>query len=175
MCDNKFPSLVASLFSWRCLATSTSSFLHAALKLRPPYVTASTHTSAFNTVAFQSPRYGKRPDVALYAIGPLFLLPTASSPHYTTSKFSNTIRFGGRPPLILRSVPAHKIRLACNVVSMLSYRVISRVRLYEVIRCSNLLRCTPIIRSKTRSCTVRSFGERSTYCIHTRGPRLPRS
>ena len=28
MCDNKFPSLLASLFSWRCLAASTSCFLH---------------------------------------------------------------------------------------------------------------------------------------------------
>ena len=32
---------------------------------------------------FPVPRYAKRPDVALYAIGPLFLLPTPSSPHCT--------------------------------------------------------------------------------------------
>ena len=49
------PSLVASLLSWRCLAASTSSFLHAAINLRPPSVTVSIHTSAFNAVAFQSP------------------------------------------------------------------------------------------------------------------------
>ena len=49
MCDNKFPSLVASLFSWRCLVAS---FLHAAMNLRPPAVTVLTHTSAFNAVAF---------------------------------------------------------------------------------------------------------------------------
>ena len=55
VCDNKVPSLVASLFSWRCLAASTSSFLHAAINLRPPSVTVSTHTSAFKAVAFQSP------------------------------------------------------------------------------------------------------------------------
>ena len=55
VCDNKFPSLVASLFSWRCLAASTSSFLYAAMNLRLPSVTVSTHTSAFNAVAFQSP------------------------------------------------------------------------------------------------------------------------
>ena len=30
---------------------------------------------------FPVPRYSKRPDVTLYAIGPLFLLPTPSSPH----------------------------------------------------------------------------------------------
>ena len=55
MCDNNFPSLVASLFSWRCLGASTSYFLHAAMNLRPPSVTVSTHTSALNAVAFQSP------------------------------------------------------------------------------------------------------------------------
>ena len=29
---------------------------------------------------FPIPRYAKRPDVALYTVGPLFLLPTPSSP-----------------------------------------------------------------------------------------------
>ena len=57
LCDNKFPSLVASLFSWRGLAASTSSFLHAAMNLRPLSVTVSTHTSAFKAVAFWL-RYG---------------------------------------------------------------------------------------------------------------------
>ena len=33
--DNNFPSLVASLFSWRCLAASTSFFIHATINLRP--------------------------------------------------------------------------------------------------------------------------------------------
>ena len=55
VCDNNFPSLVASLFSWRYLPASTSSFLHAAMNLRPPAVTASTHISAFNAIASQSP------------------------------------------------------------------------------------------------------------------------
>ena len=32
---------------------------------------------------FPIPRYAKRPDIALSAIGPLFLLPTPSSPHWT--------------------------------------------------------------------------------------------
>ena len=35
VCDSNFPSLVASLFSWRCLAASSSSSLHAAMNLRP--------------------------------------------------------------------------------------------------------------------------------------------
>ena len=45
MCDINFPRLVASLFSWRCLAVSTSYFLHATMNLRLPSVTVSTHTS----------------------------------------------------------------------------------------------------------------------------------
>ena len=39
------------------------------------------------------------------------------------------------------SVPAHKSLLVRNVVSMLLHRVISRERLYEVIRWTGLLRC----------------------------------
>ena len=67
-------TFVASLFSWRCLAASSYSFLHAAINLRPPSVTASTHISALDAIAFAIPSYAKRPDVALYAIGPPFLL-----------------------------------------------------------------------------------------------------
>ena len=37
------------------------------------------------------------------------------------SKFPKTIRFGSRPPLIRRSVPAHKSLLVRNVISMLSH------------------------------------------------------
>ena len=46
--DHNFSSLVASLFSWRSLAASTSSFLHATINLRPLSVTVLTHTSASN-------------------------------------------------------------------------------------------------------------------------------
>ena len=45
VCDNKFPSIVASLFCWRCLAASTSSFLHAAINLRLPSLTVSSLSS----------------------------------------------------------------------------------------------------------------------------------
>ena len=44
-----------SLSSPGDVATSTSYFLLAAMNLRPPSATVSTHTSAFNAVAFQSP------------------------------------------------------------------------------------------------------------------------
>ena len=38
---------------------------------------------------FPIPRYAKRPDVALYAIGPLFLFHTPSSPHCTLKDSEN--------------------------------------------------------------------------------------
>ena len=53
--DFNFPRVVCSLSSSRCLATSSSSFLHAAIILRPHSVTVSTHTSASNALAFQTP------------------------------------------------------------------------------------------------------------------------
>ena len=154
VCDDKFPSLVASLFSWRSLAASTSSFLHAAMNLRPPYATVSTHTSAFNTVAFQSPAMpNARMSLWTQSVHSFSFPPRPL--RREPSRFPKTIRFGSRPPLIRRSVPAHKSLLVRNVVSMLSHPVISRTRLYEVIRWSGLLRCAPMIRSKTRWCTVR--------------------
>ena len=91
--DNKFPSLVASLFSWRCLAACASSFLHAAMNLRPPSVTVSTHTSAFNAVAFQSPAMPNArmslwtQSVHSFSFPPRPLLAAPS-------KFPKTIRFG---------------------------------------------------------------------------------
>ena len=45
----------ASLFSWTCLAASSSHFLHAVINLRPPSVTVSIYTPASDVVAFQSP------------------------------------------------------------------------------------------------------------------------
>ena len=52
------------------------------MNFRPPSVTVSSHTSVFRR-RFPAPRNAERPDVALYAIGPLLLLPTPSSPHCT--------------------------------------------------------------------------------------------
>ena len=134
MCDNNFPSLVASLFSWRCLAASTSSFLHAAMNLRPPSVIVSTYTSASNdTVTFHPPTMTNArislctQSVHYFSFPPR---PLRTAP----SRFPNTIHFGIRPPLIQISAPTHKKSLFVhNVVSMLSHRVISRARLYEVI------------------------------------------
>ena len=126
-CDCYFTSLVASLFSWRCLAASSSSSLHAAINLRP------THTSAFNAIVFQSPVMpNARMSLCTQSVHSFSFPPR---PLLTApSRFPNMIRFGNRPPLIRRGVPAHKSLLVRNVVSMLSHRVISKARFYEVIR-----------------------------------------
>ena len=98
VCDNKVPSLVASLFPWRCLAASTS-FLHAAINLRPPSVTVSTHTSAFKAVAFQSPAMPNvRMSLCTQSVHSFSFPPRPL--RTAPSRFPKAIRFGSRPPLI---------------------------------------------------------------------------
>ena len=144
-----------------------------------PSVTTSTHTSAFNAIAFQSlVMPNARMSLCTQSVHPFSFPPR--SLRAARSRFPNMIRFGSHPPLFIiqMSVPAHKSLLVRNFVSLLSHRVTSRARLYEVIRWSGLLRCDPMMRSKSRWCTVRSLayvpGEGSTYCIHTGGSRLSR-
>ena len=137
--------------SWGRLGTSISSFLHTAMNLRPPSVPVSTHTSASNAVASQSPAM---PDARMSLCTQSF---PPRSLRTAPSRFPNVIRVGTRPPLIRISAPAHQSLLVRNVVPMLSHPVMSRARLYEVIRWSGLLRCSPLGRSKTRWCTVRSL------------------
>ena len=55
VCDNNFHGLVVSLFSWRCLAPSTSYVSHAATNIVLTSVAVSTHTSSSDAVVFQSP------------------------------------------------------------------------------------------------------------------------
>ena len=151
-----FPSLVACLFSWRCLAACTSYFLHAAMNLCPPSATVSIHTSAFSAVAFQSSTMpNARMSLCTQSLHSLSFPPRPL--RTAPSRFPKAIRFGNQPPLVRMSVPAYKSLLVCKVVSMLSHRVTSRTRLNEVIRWSGLLRCVPIMRSKTQWCTVRSL------------------
>ena len=123
------------------------------MNLRLPSVTFSTHTSAFKAVAFQSPAMpNARMSLWMQSVHSFSFPPRPL--RTAPSRFPKTIRFGSRPPLIRRSVSAHRSLLVRNVVSMLSHPVISRARLYEVIRWFGILRCAPIIRSKTRWCTV---------------------
>ena len=83
MCDNNFSSFVASLFSWRCLAASTSFFAPRGHEPPPNLRDRLNPHLSLQRRRFPILRYAKRPDVALYAIGPLFLLPTPYSPHCT--------------------------------------------------------------------------------------------
>ena len=169
MCNNNFPSLVASLFCWRRLAASTSLFLHAAMNLRSPSVTASTHTSVFNAVAFQFPVMpNARMSLCTQSVHSFSFPPRPL--RTAPSRFPNMIRFGSRPPFIRKSVPAYKSLLVRNVVLMLLHRVISRARLHEVIRWSGLLRCAPMMQSKTRWCTVRSLTNCSWRRVHVLHP-----
>ena len=124
-------------------------FLHPAMNLRLPSVNVSTHTPAFNAVAFQSPAMSN----ARMSLCPQPVHSFSFPPRplrTALSRFPNRIRLGSRPPLIRMSVPAHKSLLVHDVVSMLSQRVNSRVPLSEVIRWSGLLRCAPMMQSKTR-------------------------
>ena len=82
--DHNFSSLVASLFSWRSLAASISSFLHAAINVHPPSGTASTHTSASNAVASQS----------------------SALPNARMSLRSQSDHFFSFPPRPLRTIPS---------------------------------------------------------------------
>ena len=92
------------------------------MNLRPPFVTVSTHTSAFNAVAFQSYAMSNArmslwtQSVHSFSFPPRPLLTAPS-------RFLKPIRFGSRPPLIRRSIPAHKSLLVRNVVSMPPHRV----------------------------------------------------
>ena len=137
MCDDNFLSIIAPLFSWRCLAASTSSFLHVAMNLRPSSRNVSTYTSASNAVAFQSPTMpNARMLLFTQSVHSCFFPPRPL--RNAPSRVPNTIRFGSHPPLIPISVPTHKRLFVRNVFSMISHRVISKARLYEVIRWSAL-------------------------------------
>ena len=110
-----------------------SHFLHAAVNLCPPSVTVSNHTSASNVVAFKSLAVPNvRMSLCMQSVHSFSFPPRPL--RNAPSRFPNTIRFGSRPPLIRMSATVHTSLLVRNVVRMLSYWVISRARLYEVIR-----------------------------------------
>ena len=143
--NDNFPSLVAAV----SMSSRVYFFPPRGANLRPPSVTVSTHSSAANAVAFQSPAMpNARMSLCTQSVHSFSFPPRPL--RTAPSRFPNTIRFDNRPPLIWMSAPAHKSFLVRNVVSMLSHRVISMSQLYEIIWWSGLLRCAPIMRSKTR-------------------------
>ena len=106
--DYNLLRLVVSLFSWGSLSASTSYFLHAAINLRPPSVTVSTHISAFNTVASQ---YSAKPNARMsLCTQSVYSFSLPPRPLRTApSRFLIRIRFGNLPLLIRISAPAHKV------------------------------------------------------------------
>ena len=57
---------------------------------------------------FPIPRYAKRPDVALYTVGPFFLLPTPSSTHCVRSHAMHQSRSRMAPPVQLAYIICSK-------------------------------------------------------------------
>ena len=137
------------------------------MNLRPPFVTVSTRTSALNAAVFH---YSVMPNARMslctqsvhsfsFPPGPFRTAP---------SRFPNTIRFGSRPPLIRMNALAHESLLVRNGGSMLLHRVISRARLYEVIRWSGLLRCAPMMHAKQHPVV---YGAEFDVVFLAEGPR----
>ena len=81
---------------------------------------------------FPIPRYAKRPDVALYTVGPFFLLLTPSSTHCAL-KVSEHDSLWPPPAAHSEKRSAHKRLLVRNVVSMRSHPVISSARGHPVV------------------------------------------
>ena len=131
-------------------------FLHAAMNLHHPSVMVSTHTRASNAIPSQPPRYAN--DWTSLSTQPIHYFSFPPRPLRTAlSRFPNTISFGNRPPPVPISVPAYKSLIKFKAVFILSHLNISMAWLQEVIRRFGLLRCAPMMRSKTQWCTVRSL------------------
>ena len=123
--DNNFPSFVFSLFSWRCLVVSTSYFPHAAINLRPPSVTVSTHTSLPPTTSLSSPPLCQTPGRRSVRNRSTLSLsrPVLSALHpqgfRTRFTLATARRSFGRAP------PPSKV-LSCATLSQCSYPQLSR-------------------------------------------------
>ena len=107
---------------------------------------------------FPVPRCVKRPDVALYVIGSLFLIPTPSSPHCTLKVSEHDSLW--QPP------DAHSDKRPRPQKSSRAQRFVDAfIRGYlmdTIVRghpMGLLLRYAPMMRSKTRRCTVRSLDQ----------------
>ena len=144
MCDCNFPSRVASLFSWQCLTASSSSSLHAAMNLRPPSVTASTQTSAFNAIVFQSP-----------------VMPNARMSLCTQSVHSFSF-----PPRPLRTAPS-RFQHACLVFVVDHTRCMYGILLRE----ASIYNSSTVIMLPPCSCSLFSSSHSYDETITIRHPR----
>ena len=69
---------------------------------------------------FTTPRYAKRPNVALYVIGPLFLLPTPSSPHCTLKTSEHNSLWSPPAVLFVQRPPSQKCSRAQGCLNALT-------------------------------------------------------
>ena len=100
------------------------------MNLRPPSVTVSTHTSAFNAIAFQSPAM-----VHSFSFPPR---PLRTAP----SRFPKTIRFGSRPPRSFGGAsPPTEVFLSFATSSQCSHARLSQG--HGCTESSNLVSCAP--------------------------------
>ena len=125
---------------------------------------------------FPIPRYAKRPDVALYATGPPFLVPTPSSPHCTL-KFSEHGSVCQPPAVPLDERPrpqkSSRVQRCLNAIT-LGYLKGTDIRGHPMIW---PLALCPDCEARPGGvwCRVLSSvpGEGSTNCIYTGGSRWP--
>ena len=170
MCDCNFPSLVASL------ASSSSSF-HAAMNLRPPSVTASTQTSAFNAIVFQSPVLPNA-RMSLYTQSVHSFSFPARPLCTTPSRFPNIIRFGTarahseERPRPQKSSRAQRCLNALAPGYLKGMNVRGHLVVWSLALCPDDAKQNPVVYGTEVFRSVPGGG--STYCIHTEGLRLLR-
>ena len=147
------------------------------MNLRPPSVTVSTHISAFNAVAFQSPAMPIAQDVVVYAIGPLFLLPTPSSPHCTL-KVSKHASLRQPPTAHSDERPRPKTssrsqrRLNASTPGYLKGTVVrSHPMVWSLALCLDDTKQDSVVYGAEFSVVFLAKGPRTAP--HPRGPRLP--
>ena len=153
--DKNFFSLIVYLFSWRCLAASTSYFLHAAMNLRPPSVTVSTHISPSNAVAFQSPAMPNPwASLCTKSVHSFFhLVLSALNPQRFRTHDSQT--HAAHSDERLRPQKSSRAQRCLNALT--SGYLEGMIVRSNLMGSASLLGCASMIRSKTRWCTVRSF------------------
>ena len=123
-------------------------------------------------------RHARCPDVALYAIDPLFLLPTPSSPHCTLkvsehdSLWQSPAAHSDERPRPQMSSCAQRFLDALTPGYLEGTVVRSHSMLWSLALCPDDTKQDPVVYGAEFGLVF--LGEGSTYCIHTVEPRLRR-
>ena len=121
-------------------------------------------------------RYAKRPDVAPYAIGPLFIFPTPSSPHCTLKVCEHDSLW--QPPAAhsderLRSQTSSRAHHRLNALTpdyLKGAIVRGHPMVWYFVLFPDSAKQDPVVYGGVW-CSIPAEG--STYCIHIGGLRLP--